>query len=146
MLYGEWWLNYGTNNVDFNPACSTTTAPTALQICTYDPLTSTANLSGVQYFSYTPGSMTTQSAGNSTAGGLVDPSSATSDIVYSQKPGVYINCITCGTALSSGLTLYRVTAIGYGGAGGPNGTVAIVQSVYAAAAPLQIISCKTCGP
>ena len=135
LLYAEWWLNYGTNNVDFQ-TCSTTVAPTTLSICSVDPGTNTANLSSIQWFSYTPGSMTS-AASNSTSGGVVDSTSTTSDVIYAQAPGIYINCISCGVPLSTGLSLYRITAIGYGGVGGPNGTVAIVQSVYAAGGPVQ---------
>jgi len=132
LLYGEWWLNNGGSIT--NVACSTTATPTAMQVCTYDPGPSTANLaSNVQWFPYLPTNMKIQSSGSSTAGGLVDSTSATSDVIYSQSPGVYINCISpCGTPLGSGQSLFRITAIGYGGIGGVNGTVAIVQSVYAA--------------
>jgi len=133
LLYAEWWLNYGTNNVDFQ-TCSTTAPATAMRICSADVGTSVANLSGIQWFTYTPGSMT-PAASNSTSGGLVDSTSATSDVIYAQAPGIYINCLNCGIPLASGVSLYRITAIGYGGVGGPNGTVAVVQSVYAAGAP-----------
>jgi len=133
LQYGEWWLNYGTNNVNFQTCGSGGTAPSTLRICNVDPGTSTANLATIPFVTYQPGSMTVASSGSS--GGLVDSTNPTSDVLYSQAPGVYINCISCGTSLSSGLNLYRVTAIGYGGAGGANGTVAIVQSVYAAGTP-----------
>jgi Tfp pilus assembly protein PilX len=76
------------------------------------------------------------SAANAASGGVTDSTVTTSDVIYAQNPGIYINCITCGTTLPSGVTVYRVTAIGYGGIGGTNGTVAIVQSVVASAGPV----------
>jgi type IV pilus assembly protein PilX len=140
LLYAEWWLSNNASNVS-DTTCSTTATPTTLQVCTYDPGPSTANLaSSVQYWSYTPTYMTTQGSTNSAAGGLVTPSSATSDVLYAQSPGIYVNCMSCDTPLSTGQTLYRITAIGYGGVGGNNGTVAIVQSVYAAGAAAPVPS------
>lgn len=132
LLYGEWWLNYGGGNLNF-VACPTTTVPTTLQVCSEDPGTNMTTISSLPWYSgYVPTSMKVQAAGNSTNGGVADSTSATSDILYSQSPGIYISCITCGTTLgTTGLTVYRITAIGYGGVGGANGTVAIVQSTFA---------------
>lgn len=136
LLYGEWWLN---NNSVNNTTCSKTAVPTKLQICNYDPLQSTANIAAnVQWFSYTPTGIKPQSSGNTTNGGLVTPGSSTSDILYAKSPGLYINCISPCTSLPTGQLLYRVTAIGYGGVGGANGTVAIVQSIYAAGSPVNV--------
>lgn len=132
LLFGEWWLNNGTNNVDFH-TCSTTVKPSSLSICNIDPTPNLANIANIQWVNYTPGTMSVATSG--TSGGVVDSSSTTSDVNYAQSPGVYVACINCGVPLASGLNLYRVTAIGFGGTGGANGTVAIVQSVYAAAAP-----------
>jgi len=134
LLYGEWWLSNAGGDIS-TKTCSTTSAPTALQVCGYDPGPNTTNISGIQWYTYTPTYMQAQAAGNSNNGGLVTAGSSTSDILYSKYPGIYINCMTCtGVPLSTGQVLYRITAIGYGGVGGTNGTVAIVQSVYAAGA------------
>jgi type IV pilus assembly protein PilX len=144
LLYAEWWLVYGGGNLDFK-TCGTS-APTTIQVCTYDPAASTANLANVAYYTkYTPNFMTVQTT-TPTAGGLAG-TAATSDIIYSQNPGIYVNCISCGNTLgTTGLTLYRITAIGYGGIGGNNGTTAIVQSVYASAGPVVPPSKCTGGP
>lgn len=122
LLFGEWWLNSGVSVT--NVACSTSAALTALAVCTTDPGTSVSAIKALQVYSgYSPQNMTVSAGGGLASSG---------DVKYTQTPGIYINCIApCGAPLPSGQTLFRVTAIGYGGTGGTNGAVAIVQSVYA---------------
>ena len=119
LLYGEWWLRQPNNSLAA-VTCSGTNLST-LQVCTNT--VGSANLSGIPLFTgYVPPGMTVL------AGGGLTGTSTTTDINYAQNPGIYIAYL--GTASINALPIFQITAIGYGGAGGPTGSTSIVQSVY----------------
>lgn len=127
LLFGENWVNTA-NAAALTPVAAsacTGAAITTPQVCPSTNLATTSNISGLALFKYSPPGMTF--ASTSTAGGMAS-SSALSDIKYAQRPGLYIAYL----GLMPGTTspVYQITAIGYGGNGGNNGTVAIVQSTY----------------
>ena len=94
-----------------------------MQVCNVlAPATSVAGI--MMYSSYTPPGMTVS------AGGGLASTAALSDINYAQNPGIYI-ALMPGVSKATSAPLYQVTAIGYGGSGGNNGSVAIVRSIYA---------------
>ena len=129
LLYGEYWLNSSGAAALTPVSCSTTAAFTAMQVCNVDPGASAANIANLKWFTYTLAGITLNP--NGTIGGLVQTGATTGnvgDVYYASNPGVYISFVA---NLQSGAPLYRVTAIGYGGTGGKNGTVAVVQSLYA---------------
>lgn len=128
LLYGEYWLNTtsAASRVPVAASACTGAAVTTLQVCPGTNLATVSNFSTLAlYRGYTPPGMTV--ASSSTAGGLAS-SNALSDINYSQNPGIYIALL--GNLPGTTIPIYQVTAIGYGGSGGNNGTVSIVQSVY----------------
>ena len=119
LVYAEWWLRQPTSSV--NPVACTGTSLPNLQVCNA-PISS-ANVSGLPLFTgYTPPGMTVSSGGGQTS------ASTTSDVNYSQNPAVYIAYL--GLVSGTSAPLYQVTAIGYGGSGGPTGSTCIVQSNY----------------
>lgn len=128
LLYGEYWLK-SQATAPTAVACSTTAAFTTMQVCLYDPGASAANIANIKWFTYTLAGITLNP--NGTNGGVVTTGATSGnvgDVYYAGNPGIYISKVT---NLTNGAPLYRVTAIGYGGTGGKNGTVAVVQSLYA---------------
>ena len=114
LIYGEWWLNQGTSNIVTQPCTAATT--TVLQVCSTSLTLS--NYTTLPLYSYALPGITVSSSGGLAAGG---------DINYVQNPTIYIAYI--GNS-PTGQLLYQVTAIGYGGSTGNNGSRSIVQSVY----------------
>jgi type IV pilus assembly protein PilX len=114
LIYGEWWLSQGGSNIAVQPCTAATT--TTLQVCS-TPLT-TANYTGLPLYSYALPGITVSATSGLAAGG---------DINYVQNPVIYIAFL--GTS-PVGNPLYQVSAIGYGGSGGNNGSKSMVQSVY----------------
>jgi len=126
LLYAEWWLQQPTSNLTPVTACSTTVAPTTPQVCpnSQDPGQSYANVSKLQFFTYTPNNM--QSLSTGATGALVTTGPNQNDVVYASSPGFVIHSLPSIGAQP----LFRITAIGYGGGGGANGTQAVVQSIF----------------
>ena len=123
LRYGEWWLNTSNATSLAAGTCPTSNYAT-LRVC-LTPLTGVPATTQAVYNSYVPASMT---VGNN--GGVVAGTGLTAgDINYSQNPGIYI-ALMSSTVYGSTTPLYQVTAFGYGGTSGTNGSVAIVQSLY----------------
>lgn len=127
LIYGEYWLNTASAAL-LTPVAATAcvgAAITTLQVCPSTNLATASNMSTLALYKYSSPGVTF--ASTPTAGGLAN-ATPLSDIKYSQQPAIYIAYL--GTLSGTTSPIYQVTAIGYGGNGGNNGTVAIVQSVY----------------
>ncbi len=121
LQFAEFWLQQtATPTALTGAACSSTL--TSIQVCTgtgSDPGTLLSAIYALpSYSGYKPPSMTVASGGGLSASG---------DVNYSKNPSIYINPL--GTINSQ--PVFRITAIGYAGSGGKNGTVAVVQSIFA---------------
>jgi type IV pilus assembly protein PilX len=122
LVYGEWWLSQTTNATAVaNPvACSTTVTFATMQVCN-SPLSGVPATTLAMYSKFKPSTSMTVAAGGGTA--------TSGDINYASNPGIYI-AVMPGKYSGQSVPLYQVTAIGYGGVSGANGTVSIVQSLY----------------
>ena len=67
-----------------------------------------------------------QSLSTGATGALVTTGPNQNDVVYASSPGFVIHALP---AIGS-QPMFRITAIGYGGGGGANGTQAVVQSIF----------------
>ncbi|TDK68019.1 pilus assembly PilX family protein [Sapientia aquatica] len=126
LQYGEWWLQQSGSNLVPVPSCSATAVPTVIQVCpnNQDPGPTLANVSALKYFPYTPPNMASVTSG--ATGAIVKTGATINDVVYSSSPGFVIHYL----GIVNSQKMFRVTAIGYGGGGGANGTQAIVQSIF----------------
>ena len=126
LLYAEWWLQQPTSNITPVTSCSTTVAPTVPQVCpnSQDPGQTYAGIANLKFFTYTPNNM--QSLSTGATGALVTTGPNQNDVVYASSPGFVIPALP---AIGS-QPMFRITAIGYGGGGGANGTQAVVQSIF----------------
>ena len=123
LRYGEWWLNTSSSSSLAAETCPTVNYA-AMHVC-LAVLTGVPSTSLAVYNGYSPPNMTVSSGGGVVAGSGL----SAGDVNYSQNPGIYVALVP-NTIYGSSTPVFQVTAIGYGGTAGTNGSVAIVQSLY----------------
>ena len=118
LQYGEWWLAQGTAGT--GAACTGVVqgnTVASMRVCSSaisNPQTMSQWSNRIEYV---PPNMTVASGGG--------VASATSDVNYQAKPGIYISYM--GLSPDGLSLLYQVTGLGYGGNAD---TVSVVQSTY----------------
>jgi len=119
LQYGEWWLNLGTSGTGAGVACGNDKTDandlTQMKVCA-NAIADPTVLPWPSRAEYQPPSMIATGGGGATEAG---------DIVYKDKPGLYINYL--GLTPDRNGRLYQVSAYGYGGG---ESTAAVVQSTY----------------
>ncbi len=128
LQYGEWWLSTNTPGSTASACTALVSGDTTsnIHVCSNAIQSDfqTTNSAWTAGFYYTPPNLTVPTSGTGT-GGVVTASNLSSDVIYYNRPGFYLEFI--GYSATKGGNVYQVTAYGYGGSGN---TMSVVRSTY----------------